>query len=81
LFRANEFVIEDLIEPRPGPNIISSSGGYAGREPAQDSSGANAGPEVNVSASRHLDREPDTASRRNTNNSSHIVNVARCRTL
>ena len=24
LFRANEFVIEDLIEPRPAPNAISS---------------------------------------------------------
>ena len=32
--------------------------------------------EMNVSSSRHLDREPDTASRRYTNNSSHIVNVA-----
>jgi hypothetical protein len=24
LFRANEFVVEDLIEPRPAPNAISS---------------------------------------------------------
>ena len=53
LFRANGFVVEDLIEPQPAPDATSSyrsaaslawarrwpaetSGGYAGREPADD---------------------------------------------